>query len=146
MYRIIHILIFEHSLFFYYNLTINMSEQITQQSQNQFEEMINNLSPEAKTILIKISLNWQNIVGASGSYVNTSSLVLAHKAKRPWSANKLTDQGRGRNGVIYELIPMLEKYELVIINNERNYKMYMLTDLGKEVIGAMLYTNPEGNY
>jgi len=47
---------------------------------------------------------------------------------------------------MYELIPMLEKYELVIINNERNYKMYMLTDLGKEVIGAMLYTNPEGNY
>jgi hypothetical protein len=120
-----------------------MSEQITQQSQNQFEEMISNLSPEAKTILIKIGLNWQNIVGAFGSYVNRSSLWRAHKAQVPWSANKLTDQGRGRNGVIYELIPMLEKYELVIINNERNYKMYMLTDLGKEVIGAMLCREPK---
>ncbi len=123
-----------------------MSEQIIQPSQNQFEEMISNLSPEAKTILIKIGLNWQNIVGAFGSYVNKSSLELAYKAQRPWSANKLTDQGRGRNGVIYELIPLLEKYELVIINNERNYKIYMLTDLGKEIIGAMLYKEPEGNY
>jgi hypothetical protein len=123
-----------------------MSEQITQQSQNQFEEMINNLSPEAKTILIKISLNWQNIVGAFGSYVNTSSLEIAHKAKEPWSANKLTDNGRGRNGVVYELIPMLEKYNLIIKNINKNYTVYMLTDLGKEVIGAMLYREPEGNY
>ena len=145
MYCVIHILIHKHS-FFLFQITINMSEQIIQPSQNQFEEMISNLSPEAKTILIKISLNWQNIVGAFGSYVNTSSLETAYKAKEPWSANKLTDQGRGRNGVIYELIPLLEKYELVIINNERNYKVYMLTDLGKEVIGAMLYREPEGNY
>ena len=145
MYCVIHILIHKHS-FFLFQITINMSEQITQQSQNQFEEMISNLSPEAKTILIKISLNWQNIVGSFGSYVNTSSLEIAHKAQVPWSANKLTDQGRGRNGVVYELIPMLTKYELVIINNEQNYKVYMLTDLGKEVIGAMLYREPEGNF
>ena len=145
MYCVIHILIHKHS-FFLFQITINMSYLMDPKSQIQFEEMISNLSPEAKTILIKISLNWQNIVGSFGSYVNTSSLEIAHKAQRPWSANKLTDQGRGRNGVIYELIPMLEKYELVIINNERNYKMYMLTDLGKEVIGAMLYREPEGNY
>ena len=145
MYCVIHILIHKHS-FFLFQITINMSEQITQPSQNQFEEMISNLSPEAKTILIKISLNWQNIVGSFGSFVNTSSLEIAYKAKEPWSANKLTDQGRGRNGVIYELIPMLEKYELVIINNERNYKIYMLTDLGKEIIGAMLYKEPDWNY
>jgi hypothetical protein len=145
MYCVIHILIHKHS-FFLFQITINMSEQITQQSQNQFEEMINNLSPEAKTILIKISLNWQNIVGAFGSYVNTSSLEIAHKAKEPWSANKLTDNGRGRNGVVYELIPMLEKYNLIIKNINKNYTVYMLTDLGKEVIGAMLYREPEGNY
>ena len=123
-----------------------MSYLMDPKSQIQFEEMISNLSPEAKTILIKISLNWQNIVGSFGSYVNTSSLEIAHKAQRPWSANKLTDQGRGRNGVVYELIPMLEKYELVIINNQQNYKTYMLTHLGKEVIGAMLYREPKGNY
>jgi hypothetical protein len=145
MYCVIHILIHKHS-FFLFQITINMSEQITQQSQNQFEEMISNLSPEAKTILIKISLNWQNIVGAFGSYVNTSSLEIAHKAKEPWSANKLTDNGRGRNGVVYELIPMLEKYNLIIKNINKNYTVYMLTDLGKEVIGAMLYREPEGNY
>ena len=145
MYCVIHILIHKHS-FFLFQITINMSEQITQQSQNQFEEMISNLSPEAKTILIKISLNWQNIVGAFGSYVNTSSLEIAHKAKEPWSANKLTDNGRGRNGVVYEFIPLLEKYNLVIKNVQKNYTVYMLTDLGKEVIGAMLYREPEGNY
>ena len=138
MYCVIHILIHKHS-FFLFQITINMSEQITQQSQNQFEEMISNLSPEAKTILIKISLNWQNIVGSFGSYVNTSSLEIAHKAKGPWSANKLTDQGRGRNGVIYELIPLLKEYELVTVNNERNYTMYMLTEVGKEIIGALSY-------
>ena len=116
-----------------------MSELLKKiESELQFEEMINNLSPEAKTILIKIGLNWKNTVGSFGSYVNISSLELAHKAQRPWSANKLTDQGRGRNGVIYELIPMLEKYELIIINNQQNYRTYMLTHLGKEVIGAML--------
>ena len=139
MYCVIHILIHKHS-FFLFQITINMSELLKKiESELQFEEMISNLSPEAKTILIKIGLNWQNIVGSFGSYVNTSSLELAHKAQRPWSANKLTDQGRGRNGVVYELIPMLEKFELVIINNQQNYKVYMLTDLGKEVIGAMLY-------
>ena len=112
-----------------------MSELLKKiESELQFEEMINNLSPEAKTILIKIGLNWQNIVGSFGSYVNTSSLEIAHKAQVPWSANKLTDQGRGRNGVIYELIPMLEKFELVIINNQQNYKVYMLTDLGLSLI------------
>ena len=116
-----------------------MSEQITQQSQNRLDTMIDNLSPEAKTILIKIGLKWSYIVGSFGSYVDTDTLEKAYKAEGPWSANKLTDHGRGRNGVINELIPLLEKYELVIVNNERNYTMYMLTEVGKEVIGAMLY-------
>ena len=138
MYCVIHILIHKHS-FFLFQITINMSEQITQQSQNQLDTIIDNLSPEAKTILIKIGLRWSWIVGSFGSYVNKSSLEKAYKAERPWSANKLTEQGRGRNGVIYELVPLLKKYELVIVNNERNYTMYMLTEVGKEVIGAMLY-------
>ena len=138
MYCVIHILIHKHS-FFLFQITINMSEQITQQSQNQLDTMIDNLSPEAKTILIKIGLRWSYTVGPSGSYVNTSSLEKAYKAEGPWSANKLTDQGRGRNGVIYELIPLLKEYELVTVNNERNYTMYMLTEVGKEIIGALSY-------
>ena len=140
MYCVIHILIHKHS-FFLLQLTINMSEQITQQSQNQFEEIINNLSPEAKTILIKIGLNWKNIVGSFGSYVNWDCLEIAYKAKEPWSANKLTDKGRGRNGVVYELIPLLEEYNLVIKNINQNYTVYMLTDLGKEIVGAMINYN-----
>ena len=138
MYCVIHILIHKHS-FFLFQITINMSEQITQQSQNRLDTMIDNLSPEAKTILIKIGLKWSYIVGSFGSYVDTDTLEKAYKAEGPWSANKLTDHGRGRNGVINELIPLLEKYGLVIVNNERNYTMYMLTEVGKEVIGAMLY-------
>lgn len=117
---------------------INMSEQITQ---TPTEELINNLSPEAKTILIKIGLNWKNVVGSYGSYVNWSCLEIACKAQRPWSANKLTEKGRGRNGVVYELIPLLEEYNLVIKNINQNYTVYMLTDLGKEVIAAMIHDN-----
>ena len=41
--------------------------------------------------------------------------------------------------MIYELIPLLKEYELVTVNNERNYTMYMLTEVGKEIIGALSY-------
>jgi len=115
-----------------------MSEQITQTS---IDELVNSLSPEAKTILIKIGLNWKNIVGSFGSYVNWSCLEIAYQAKEPWSANKLTNKGIGRNGVVYELIPLLEKYNLVIKNINQNYTVYMLTDLGKEIVGAMINYN-----
>ena len=114
-----------------------MSEQITNQ-QNPLEEMVSTLSPEAKTALIKIGLNWHNIVGSYGSYVNRSILIESLKQTQPWTANKLLGGGGvGRNGVVYEFIPMLEKYGLATVNSEGRYTKYTLNPVGYEVIRLM---------
>ena len=116
---------------------INMTEQITNQ-QSPLERMVDELSQEGKNALIKIGLNWHNIVGSYGSYVNRSILIESLKQNEPWTANKLLGgSGIGRNGVVYEFIPMLEKYELAVTNTEGRYVKHMLTPVGYEVIRLM---------
>jgi len=136
MHCVIHILIHKHS-FFLLQFMINMTEQITNQ-QSPLERMVDELSQEGKNALIKIGLNWHNIVGSYGSYVNRSILIESLKQERPWTANKLLGgSGVGRNGVVYEFIPMLEKYQLAVTDTGGRYVKHMLTPVGYEVIRLM---------
>ena len=140
MHRVIHILILEHSLFFYLQITINMSEQITtEQEQAGFDRYIEQMSHQAKYALINIGSIWPEIVGSSGSWVSKRMLMKALEQERPWTANKLTTKGNGRNGIVYSLIPMLKDQDLVVINSEGTHTKYMLTEIGKEVLNAMVY-------
>ena len=101
---------------------------------------INDLSRPAQDVLIKIALGWDIIIGPSGSYVHDTSLKKLLEAQQPISINKMTNSGRGRNGVIYSIIPMCQKHRLIEIMGNGNHTKYLLNDLGREVIGAMLST------
>ena len=100
---------------------------------------INNISIPAQKVLIEIGLSWDIIIGPSGSYVHNTSLKKLLEAKQPISVNKMTDSGRGRNGVIYSIIPMCKRYRLIDIT-DGNHQSYMLNDLGREVIEMMVST------
>ena len=118
-----------------------MSEQITtEQEQAGFDRYIEQMSHQAKYALINIGSIWPEIVGSSGSWVSKKMLMKALEQERPWTANKLTTKGNGRNGIVYSLIPMLKDQDLVVINSEGTHTKYMLTEVGKEVLRAMVYS------
>jgi hypothetical protein len=116
-----------------------MSTEIIINMENELENRIQRMSPEAKNALIKIGLDWRYIVGGTGSWVTDSMLKKAKAQQFPWSMNKITDNGRGRNGVKYSLVPTFMKLNLLIENTEGTNPTYMLTEIGKEVISAMLF-------
>ena len=62
--------------------------------------------------LAKIGATWKEYAGAFGSLVYNSIIIKMLKQDRPWSVNKLTFKGQGRNGVVYTLLPMLKTYHL----------------------------------
>ena len=108
-------------------------------------DMIRSLSLEANFAMIKIALTWPNIVGSSGSWVSKSQLKTMLSQDRPWSANKLTFKGQGRNGIVYSLIPMLKDNNLVVVHNNTNVTRYDLTEVGVEVIRAMIWNCEQCN-
>ena len=111
-----------------------------QQTATTLEQMISSMSPEGQMALAKIGMTWKEYAGAFGSLVYNSVIVKMLKQDRPWSANKLTENGQGRNGIIYTLLPMLKTYQLVEEVGGMNYSRYMLNDTGKEVMRAMMYS------
>lgn len=114
-----------------------MSQQQTIQT---LEQMVSSMSIEGQMTLAKIGLSWKDYAGEFGSLVYNSVLVKMLKEDMPWSVNKLTHKGQGRNGVVYTLLPMLKKYELVEEIGGKNYTRYQLTDTGKEIMRGMLWT------
>ena len=116
-----------------------MNEQIiAQTAEAKYDRMLEQMSAEAKNTLIKMGASWVDIVGSSGSWVSKRQLGKAMEQESPWTANKLTDRGRGRNGVTWSLIPLLKSYNLVTVINGTHTR-YMLNPIGKEVLSAMLY-------
>lgn len=103
------------------------------------EELISRMSPEGQMTLAKIGVTWKEYAGYYGSIVTRDVLTKMIKQNLPWSANKITQNGHGRNGVLYTLLPMLKEQELVEEVDGKNYTRYELTDIGKEVIRVMLY-------
>ena len=111
-----------------------------QQTVLTLEQMISSMSPEGQMALAKIGVTWKEYAGAFGSLVYNSIIVKMLKQDRPWSVNKLTFKGQGRNGVVYTLLPMLKTYQLVEEVGGMNYSRYMLNDTGKEVMRAMMHS------
>lgn len=110
-----------------------------QQTTLTIEQMITSMSPEGQMALAKIGVTWKEYAGAFGSLVYNSIIIKMLKQDRPWSVNKLTFQGQGRNGVVYTLLPMLKTYHLVEEVGGKNYSRYILNDTGKEVMRAMMH-------
>lgn len=123
-------------IFFYYKIMINMSQQETELT---LEQVISRMSPEGQMALAKIGVTWKDYAGYFGSIVPHTVLIKMMKQNLPWSANKITQKGQGRNGVLYTLLPMLKEQGLVEEVDGRNYTRYRLTNIGKEVIRSMLY-------
>ena len=111
-----------------------------QQTVLTLEQMISSMSPEGQMTLAKIGATWKEYAGAFGSLVYNSIIIKMLKQDRPWSVNKLTFQGQGRNGVVYTLLPMLKTYHLVEEVEGMRYSRYMLNNIGKEVMRVMMYT------
>ena len=111
-----------------------------QQTVLTLEQMITSMSPEGQMALAKIGATWKEYAGAFGSLVYNSIIIKMLKQDRPWSVNKLTFKGQGRNGVVYTLLPMLKTYHLVEKVEGMRYSRYMLNDIGKEVMRVMMYS------
>lgn len=115
------------------------------QSQNENTEfdmdayLERDVSPQALIALAKIGSTWSTYVGGSGSYVTKATIVNALNETQPWSANKITSRRHGgSNGVKWSLIPLLLKHNLAIIVEGKKFTRYQLTDIGREVLVAML--------
>lgn len=111
-----------------------------QQTVITLEQMITSMSPEGQMALAKIGASWKEYAGAFGSLVYNSIIIKMLKQDRPWSVNKLTFKGQGRNGVVYTLLPMLKMYNLVEEVGGMSYKRYTINDTGKEVMRIMMHT------
>jgi len=111
-----------------------------QQTVLTLEQMITSMSPEGQMTLAKIGVTWKEYAGAFGSMVYNSILIKMLKQDRPWSVNKLTHRGQGRNGVVYTLLPMLKTYHLVEEVGGMRYSRYILNDIGKEVMRVMMHS------
>ena len=111
-----------------------------QQTTLTLEQMITSMSPEGQMALAKIGATWKEYAGAFGSLVYNSIIIKMLKQDRPWSVNKLTFKGQGRNGVVYTLLPMLKTYHLVEEVGGMNYSRYILNDIGKEGMRVMMYS------
>lgn len=111
-----------------------------QQTVLTLEQVISSMSPEGQMALAKIGATWKEYAGAFGSLVYNSIIIKMLKQDRPWSVNKLTFKGQGRNGVVYTLLPMLKTHHLVEEVGGMSYKRYILTDTGKEIMRVMMYS------
>lgn len=115
------------------------------QSQNEFREfdmdtyLERDISPQALIALAKIGSTWNIYVGSTGSYVNTDTIINALNETEPWSANKICSKRHGgSNGVKWSLIPLLLKHNLAVIVEGKKFTRYQLTDIGREVLVAMI--------
>tara|TARA_R110002051_G_scaffold92706_1_gene162437 strand:- start:511 stop:1143 length:633 start_codon:yes stop_codon:yes gene_type:complete len=104
----------------------------------RYESRITALSPEAKTAIINIGLSWPDIVGASGSYISKTILHNIIKATSPWTVNKVTDNGAGRNGVTWSIIPTFTDLNLLNKIEGGRFTTYDLTSVGREIVIMML--------
>jgi hypothetical protein len=118
---------------------INM-RNITQEVNMSRDIMIDRMSPQALKALAKIGTTWIDIVGSHGNKVSRSVLRKAREMQIPWSVNKITNNGQGRSGIINTFVTTFVQQELMTENNEGHFTKYMLTEIGHEVIDAMLYS------
>ena len=163
VYRVIHILILEYSLFFHYNLRL-MTQQSIEQNQNLIrthhlfelkviEEMkmsqhdkLLSMSQEAQLILMKLGVEWQLTTGFQ-SWVNEYLLVAMIKIPdEAWTVNKLSKwSGFGRSGIEYTLVPFMLKVGIITRDASSRFTKYSVTAHGREVLETMVYNCNECN-
>lgn len=131
---------------------INMTETITKiinpayktilniDKSKSGDELISDLSDDAKTCLIKLGLKWPEMVGPNGSYVNYDLLQKVLMIPDLWTLNKLKKYSNcGYAGINNSLVPYF--YNVGIIESYKNsHTQYIITETGREVIN-MLYIN-----
>ena len=157
VYRVIHILILEYSLFFHYNLRL-MTQQSIEQNQNLIrthhlfelkviEEMkmsqhdkLLSMSQEAQLILMKLGVEWQLTTGFQ-SWVDKYLLVAMIKIPDDtWTVNKLSKwSGYGRSGIEYSLVPFMLKVGIITRDASSRFTKYSVTVHGREALETMVY-------
>lgn len=111
-----------------------MNEQILER------DIFDRMSRRAQRVLMKIGSTWDILACPSGSYVQSGAFKTLLDSDEPLTIHAICkSDGRGRNGVKYEIIPMLKRFELVEVT-EGNHTTYKLNELGKEVISVMVET------
>lgn len=157
VYRVIHILILEYSLFFHYNLRL-MTQPSIEQNQNLIrthhlfelkviEEMkmsqhdkLLSMSQEAQLILMKLGVEWQLTTGYQ-SWVDKYLLISMIKIPDDeWTVNKLSKwSGYGRSGIEYSLIPFMLKVGIITRDASSRFTKYSVTVHGREALETMVY-------
>ena len=105
------------------------------------DEMISELSDDAKIVLIKIGLDWKKMTGNSCSWVSNELLVSLLRVEHSWTINSLQKfSGCGRAGIEWGFMPKFKEYNLIIRDEEASGRFihWKLSDVGREVLTIML--------
>ena len=104
------------------------------------DELISDLSDDAKTCLIKLGLKWPTTVGSHGSNISYDLLQNVLMIPDLWTLSKLQKYSHcGYAGISNSLVPHF--YDVGIIAHYKNKNIeYAITEAGREVVN-MLYVN-----
>ncbi|MBT5638172.1 MAG: hypothetical protein HOJ16_06385 [Candidatus Peribacter sp.] len=105
------------------------------------DEMISELSDDAKIVLIKMGIDWKNMTGNASSWVANELLVALLRVEHSWTINSLQKfSGCGRAGIEWGFMPKFKEYNLIIRDEEASGRFihWKLSDVGREVLTIML--------
>ena len=105
------------------------------------DEMISELSNDAKIVLIKMGLDWKNMTGNCCSWVSHELLASLLSIGQSWTINSLQKfSNHGRAGIEWGFMPTFKKFNLVERDEEISgrYIYWKLSDIGREVLNIML--------
>lgn len=112
------------------------------------DEMISELSNDAKIVLIKMGLDWKKMTGNSCSWVANELLESLLRIENSWTINSLQKfSGCGRAGIEWGFMPSFKDFNLVVRDEEASgrYVHWKLSDVGREVLTIMLSSCTECN-
>ena len=103
------------------------------------QEIIEDLSPAAKELMINLGLLWRRNTGNTGSFVSHRLLQAVVKATTPWTMNSLKkSSGEGLNGIKYGLLEDLTNCQILFKVEGGRFDKYHTTPAGKEVLLAII--------
>lgn len=112
------------------------------------DEMISELSDDAKIVLIKMGIDWKAMTGNSCSWVSNELLESLFKIEHSWTINSLQKfSGCGRAGIEWGFMPKFKEYNLIVRDDviTGRYTYWKLSDIGREVLNIMLTSCTECN-
>lgn len=112
---------------------------ITNTTTETTDDMVEQLSEEAKHMLLLMGMQWREMTGNAASYVDQGLLFAIYGMAEPWTMNKLkTTSSFGMAGIKYGVLPTFTRRGLLISRTSSNKTYYELSEPGREILRIML--------